>query len=195
MGRAEGPGVDRERQDLLGCAVAPVDRQRVQILEPGVGEGPVDRHGPVLEHVDGARNDARQHRSDVLHRDDFAAGIRVRAVLVHQRDCDGPIPVVQIHMSDRIRPGEDFFRTAVAPRDTVLGHRVRARIGDRPQDQRVRSAFRHARRAGQRDRGRDIGDGHPERVARAATVAVSELHRQRVEAVVRVPMVQRQHAI
>ena len=131
MRDGEVAGARRQDHGLLQAAVAPKDHHGMAILRAGVGKGAGQGQGAVLLKLRCARNDAGQDRRNVFHRHGFGASIHVGAVLVHQRDADRPASLIRIDVRHRARRGEGFHRTAIAPRDTVLRHRVRTGIGDR----------------------------------------------------------------
>src|SRR5262249_59129480 len=87
-----------------------------------------------------------------------ATGVGKRPVLVDEVDGDGvAVGTVGVGVG-LVAGGGVSVGVAVAPVDDVTAHRVLARIGDRPQSQRVGCALIHIGRAREGDGRGDVVD-------------------------------------
>src|SRR5206468_1105617 len=138
---------------LVAEAGGRVGRARVGLT------GEADRRRRALADRPVARQ--RRGRGDVVHV--HAEGVRpVEEGPVFIDQVDGDVVVVRaVGVRVALRAGAGVrVALTVAPVDDVAGHGVGAGIGHRAEREAVRGAFVHARVAGDRDRGRDVVDGH-----------------------------------
>ena len=146
--------VDYRRAVTVVDGVAPSGRAVVFAVAEAHG---ACKRCALVERGVGSSVQAERGRSCVdLHR--HGGGVGEGAVLVHERHRDAEVARPGVRVVHVARCADRLHRRAVAPVDEVLRDGVCARVGDRPQVQRINLARRGRRRPAQRNRRRHIVD-------------------------------------